>query len=204
MEPNLSNGAGAAPENNPNIPTSTEFSEVVKESAEKVQQAAAPPPKSSGPKRGRGRPRNASPETAQSAPPPTPPVPPPDMVKHLKVPIKLFGSIPARKTGIPELALDDQEAQLAAEAIQGIFDAWIPDLSKMSPKAASLVTAGLVFGSLATTKYMIYLDRHRPVEKSVENPGMKIPEVEVMERNDGSAPPLNENSVLASERFKKK
>lgn len=210
MELNSNNGAGPAPEN-PNIPNNSEFSEVVKESTEKVQAAAAPPPKASGPKRGRGRPPKVTasepapgPATAQGAAPGA--VPLPDITKHLALPIKLIGSIPARKYKIPEMGLDDNEAMLVAESIKGILDAFIPDVSKMSPKAAALLTAGITIGSVATMKYMVYLSATH-VENPVDNPANKTggeKETEIDLPNDGSAPVMPKGGVRAEDHFRRR
>lgn len=208
MEPALNNGAEKPPENNPNIPDNSEFSKVVEESAQKVAEAKMPPPKKDGPARGRGRPRKVQDQgqapqaAATAAPGAVPPGTQVDLTRHLAMPIKLFGSMPARRHKMPELALSDEEAMLCAEAFNGILQAFIPDVSKLSPKAAALITAAVVTGSIFTNKYLIYLEKSEERLSRVEKPRPQVTPSEPV--NDGTAPPMPENAIDAGSHFRRR
>ncbi len=88
--------------------------------------------------------------------PESPAVPTPDICLYLIDPIIAMSNIPAARHSIPELALNRTEAEACAHSIQGIIDAFIPDWSKMDPKTAAILSAGLTFGSLAVAKINIY------------------------------------------------
>ena len=143
------NGANGAP-------PVQDFSKIVQESRKKIAIDQTAPLK-----RPVGRPRKtpiseSQTEARPSVAAPAPPQPPPDIVKYLKTPLMAIGQIPARRTGIDELALNEEEATLCANALQEILNAFIPDLSKMSPKTAAVFSGVLTFGSIALQKYGIY------------------------------------------------
>lgn len=165
----LLNGTGT-PENKPNIPDNSEFKAVVEESKQKIHEAAAPPPKKTGPGRRPGRPpKDASASQAQATPlaPPGPATPPPDITAMLVTPVAILGAIPAAKTGIDDLKLTEHEAVEIARSLNGILQAFIPDLSRMSPKTSALFVAGITIGSVALSKYAIYAEKKG---KSVDKP----------------------------------
>ncbi len=76
--------------------------------------------------------------------------------KVLIEPFKIISKIPARKYGVKEIALDTDEATMLAEATDKLITAYLPDLEKMSPKAAAWLTFGLTASSLFLSKAMIY------------------------------------------------
>lgn len=95
-------------------------------------------------------------------------------------PIKIISMVPARKHDIPDLAFDDQEAQALAQSIDKVFNAYFPDIEKMSPKAAAWISFGMVTVSLTVSKVSIYQavmmerkknqkrDAPRPVSRDIE------------------------------------
>lgn len=82
----------------------------------------------------------------------------PDLTEILVTPLKLLSQIPARKHKMPDLALTGEEALAIANSLNKVLDAYIPDLSRMSPKASALLMAGVTIGSVGVTKYQIYLE----------------------------------------------
>lgn len=131
-------------------------------------------------KRGRGRPRkdsgvpHAIPEApAASAPASLQVQPAPDISTHIKGPLMALSKIPAHRTGIPELALDEGEAGACASALNEILKAFVPDQNSMSPKTAAVVMGVLTFGSIGFTKYQIYAD-----EMAKRMPMKPVPEVQ--------------------------
>lgn len=137
-------------------------------------------------KRGRGRPRkvDAVPETPKVDAQPSLPVqaPAPDISTHIKGPLIALSKIPAHRTGIPELALDDSEAGACAQALNEILRAFVPDQNQMSPKTAAVVMGVLTFGSIGFTKYQIYSD-----EMMKRTPMKPVPEVQ---EEIAAAPPV--------------
>ena len=55
-------------------------------------------------------------------------------------PLQIISRIPANKNNIPELALDYDEAKALSQSLDKVFNAYIPDVEKMSPKSAALIT----------------------------------------------------------------
>lgn len=79
-----------------------------------------------------------------------------DLAAHLTLPIQALSRIPAQKHQIPELAFSAEEARACAEACNGVINAFAPQLEKMSPQSAAVLSAGLVFGSIGFSKFQIY------------------------------------------------
>lgn len=138
----------------------SELKEAVAESQKIIQSAKPQAPKI---KRGRGRPRKdgtipGAVPTQGSASSVTPPAtqPPPDISKHIATPLIAISKIPAAKFRIPELALSPDEAQSCAEALQGVLNAFVPDVATMNPKTAAVIGALVVFGSIGLQKVQIY------------------------------------------------
>lgn len=158
-----------APPADLNQPTDqAEFQQVVAESKAAVEgvDPAPPIPGKRGRKPGsKNRPKEEIPAAQAPAPVKA------DIAPHLKAPLMAISQIPARNTGIPELALTAEEAELCAEACDQIFAAFFPDVSKMSPKASAVIGGLVVFGSVGFSKYAIYMDRK----------GRKIQQEQVLE-----------------------
>lgn len=190
----------------PNIPAPDEFKTVVEESKKTITEAGQPPPKIT---RGRGRPRKdgsapsqAAPNPQNTAPPPgAMPTPPPDLTQMFIMPVAIVGEIPARRTGIRELALTENEAVAIAQSLNGILQAFIPDLNRMSPKTAAIFTFGITVGSVALSKYAVYAEHvAKNVGKPVERVDKKMKVVETIEQpvqSDGDAPPMPPGGVSA-------
>jgi hypothetical protein len=106
-------------------------------------------------------------ETAQSASVHAPP----DISPYLAGPLRMLSVVPARNHGIPELALTEDEALLCAQTLNACLQAFVPDISAMSPKTAAVMSLVTVFGSIGVTKYQIYLEH-----KSKREPIMPEPE----------------------------
>jgi hypothetical protein len=68
----------------------------------------------------------------------------------------VLSRIPAERTQIPALELSITEADACAEALIGILNAFIPDVSKIDPKTAAVLGGITVFGSIGFQKYEIY------------------------------------------------
>lgn len=152
-------------------PDQTAFETIVAESKTVIAEADPSPVK-----RGRGRPKKSDAETVASSPAPVVPVaqPPPDISLYIKGPLVALSKIPAHRTGIPSLALDDDEAAACANALNEIAKAFVPDANAMSPKTAAVVMGILTFGSIGFTKYQIYSE-----EMSRRHPEpVKEPEVQ--------------------------
>jgi hypothetical protein len=103
------------------------------------------------------------------------PTPPPDISPYLAGPLRMVSAIPARNHGIPELALSEEEALLCAQSLNACIQAFVPDISSMSPKTAAILSVVTVFGSIGVTKYQIYLE-HKPRSRE------PIPEPEKQEK----------------------
>lgn len=137
----------------------SELKQAVAESSKILQNSKPQTPKI---KRGRGRPRKDGAVPGASlqsqAPSVTPPAPqpPPDLSQHIKTPLIAISNIPAAKYRIPELALTPDEAQSCAEALQGVVNAFVPDVQAMSPKTAAIFGVIIVFGSVTLSKIQIY------------------------------------------------
>lgn len=84
-------------------------------------------------------------------------------------PLKIFSAIPARKHEIEELAFNDEEAKALAQSLDKLFNAYFPDVEKMSPKAAAWISLGFVGVSLGVSKVSIYQavmsERRKQIQK---------------------------------------
>ena len=171
-----------------------DFKQVVEESKERLHQEEVKAP------RKRGRPRkidgsapsaleNKAPGSKEASNAPSHQSPAPDITKHLVTPLIAISRIPANHHGIPALALQEDEAKAAAESIQAILNAFVPDMESMSPKTAAVLGAFLVFGSIGFSKYQIYSE-----EMLKRQP--KIPQPEP-ENNTGT--PVFQNGAIRAE-----
>lgn len=150
-------------------PDQAAFETIVAESKAVIEGADPSPVK-----RGRGRPRKDETAPKVEAVAPQPVQPPPDVSVYLKGPLIALSKIPAHRTGIPQLALDDGEAGACAQALNEIVRAFVPDQNAMSPKTAAVVTGVLTFGSIGFMKWQIYNE-----EMSKRNPEPQpVPEVQ--------------------------
>lgn len=154
-----------------------EFRQLLNESKVKIHEAEQAKVKSA-----RGRkplPRDAqgniiresaqAPQTATSQVAPSHSI---DLCELLVEPIQIISKIPARKHDIAQLAFDYDEAKALAVSIDKVFNAYIPDVEKMSPKTAALVTLGFTVSSLAIAKISIYSEvtAAREAEKVFSTP----------------------------------
>lgn len=161
----------------------TEFKKIIQQSKEKISDAHSE--KSARRKPGRPkkiRPEEKTRESIQAMPPGGPQInvnPAPDMSEHLKLPIQFISKIPAAKHGIPDLALSDQEALACAQGLNGVLQAFVPNMETMDPKTASILSLGVVIGSIGFQKYMIFM-AHKPKNTESEK---KEPEIQDEVRN---------------------
>lgn len=151
-----------------------DFKKKVEESRENIRAAHS---EKAG-RRGPGRPKKVRPEevkretmsTQTQSADPIVRQPSPDVSVYLKNPIMFVSKIPAAKHGIPELAFSDDEAMACAQGINGILQAFVPDQNSMDPKTASILSLGMVVGSIGFQKYMIYMTavKSKPQEPKKE------------------------------------
>lgn len=137
-----------------------DFSKVVQESKNRLHAEQNKPLK-----RGRGRPSTVKPTETSSSPnfssagSATPPhigsVQSMNIAPMIEGPLKLLSGLPAKKYKCDDLALTDEEAQQCAKAVNDLLNAFIPDMSQMSPKTAAVFGAVLVFGSVGMNKAII-------------------------------------------------
>ena len=194
------------PETLPN--GNSELAAVVQESADTIGSAKIEPPK-----RGRGRPRGPNFQNgnygkkimsgggpATSADGPThsttdEAAPPPDISEFLVPPLQAISTIPATKHQIPELALTEQEAKACANSIQQALNAFVPDLSRMSPKAAAILGLSITVGTIATSKLMIFATvKQQRMEELRKNQSIEDdlpPPPEHHQAPPSTAPPVN-------------
>ncbi len=163
------NNSAELPNGKANENFNPEFKKIVEKSRENIQEAATQKEN----KRGRGRPKKIRPEEEKKRPeigssPSNPTIsaqPAPDISQYLKNPIQFVSKIPAAKYQIPELAFSDDEATACAESINGILQAFVPDQNSMDPKTASILSLGMVVGSIGFQKYMIYMSHLEKIRK---------------------------------------
>ncbi len=100
-----------------------------------------------------------------------------DLTKYLEPPLLALSSIPAKRTGCKELALDKEEAKALASSLNDLMNAFIPDVNQLSPKAAASIGFGLTVSTIFLTKAQIYADyreknipKDKPVKKSENKP----------------------------------
>lgn len=167
-----------------------------KELAQTVQSATP-----AGLKRGPGRPRKNTPndngvgavkdaESEQAAAS----MPPPDISLFIKTPLKMVSKIPATKYQIPELAFTDDEAMDCAQALNGLVNAFVPNMNSMDPKTAAVIGACSVFGSVGFQKYMIYQDKIKERRLEAQKDAEKSEEIKT--------PGVPFNSIPAENYFK--
>lgn len=152
------------------------FKKTIEESKEKIQAADEKIlPKRGRGQRGPGRKKlNAKPqasaqsETIQSVNVDSSPAP--SIAPLITPPLLAISKIPASKHNIPELALTPEEAELCANCLNELVQAFVPDLNKMDPKTAAVSGAIMVFGSIFFQKYTIYANemKKRESEKKKE------------------------------------
>lgn len=173
---------------NKEVPVQSEFSELVKESKDNIQAASQVPTKGRAgrhklprdekgniirdpnyqPKSKRVSGGEASNQSVTNQGTPSPSSPPPDITKHLIAPIIGISKIPALRYKVPELAFSPDEAFLCAASLQEVLNAFVPDVSKMSPKTAALISFGVTVGSIGFSKYQIYLEKKPKVDSKPE------------------------------------
>lgn len=91
----------------------------------------------------------------------------------------IASKIPAHKYGIPELAFTIDEAGICALSCNNLLNVFIPDIGRMNPKTAAVISAFSTFGAIGFQKYQIYLIKMKEKrekensptpEKTAENP----------------------------------
>lgn len=141
----------------------SQLANLVKESTEFLNNAKIQPPKR-GPGRppGTGKNQRAAAESAASTDSTGPAhvsVPPPDISEFLVPPILVLGGIPAARHKMPELALTPDQAVAVATSLQQVLNAFVPDISKMNPKTAAMISFGIVVGGITMEKMQIYASK---------------------------------------------
>jgi hypothetical protein len=174
-----------------------EFSEVVKSSEARVRDEML---NSQTPKRGRGRPRKSdSSDQPKARPTNSIPsngsqavqglTPTPSIATFIAPPLRAISMGPARKHGIPELALSDDEAKMCADSLDAVLKAFAPSIEQMNPKTGAIIGLCSTVGVIAFTKYSIYsqvqearmahvqevVNKSRPKENEPEAPQGIIP-----------------------------
>lgn len=182
------------------IEQTDDFSKVVQESKNRLHAEQNKPLK-----RGRGRPAAVKPTETGSSPnfstagattsPSAGPVQQMNIAPIIQEPFKMLSTIPAKKYKCDELTLTDEEAAACAKAVNDLLNAFIPDMSQMSPKTAAVFGAVMVFGAVGMNKVII-LSNHR--EKFKEE--IKAQEAEI---NKQPEPNLeNEPKINAQDAFR--
>lgn len=192
MELNLS------PENN--IPKDVDFEKTILESKAKIHSESQKPVRKGRSDKGRSRKPNESninqqtglnqtninPQNPQINPQQSAPL---DLSPYLAIPIEMASKGPARKHGIPELALSSEEALQCAKALNDCFNAFVPNINQMSPKTAAVMGLFTVVGSIGFSKYVVYsevMEKRQAVlkanssvgsDKQVQEPELKIEQV---------------------------
>lgn len=115
--------------------------------------------------------------------------PTPDLSKFLTAPLIGISKMPAAKYSCPEMALSQDEAIAIAESLNGVLNAFFPNLEDIDPKMMSLFVFGTTCGSIAMSKVMIYQ------EKQAE----KQPKAEVFETKTAETPKENAEAPPAGE-----
>lgn len=146
------------------------FKKITEQSKDRIkaaQEAKIPREK----KRSRGRPPKIQPEVKTEAKEPAvdaSPVPAPSIAPFIKQPLIFLSKIPAHKHKIPELALSNDEADMCAQSLDLILQAFVPDIGKMDPKTAAIVSGLSVFGSIGFQKYMIFRSKRQIVQENLK------------------------------------
>lgn len=157
-------------------PGTEAFKAKIEESKTRLEQAEAAP------KRGRGRPRKVQmPGPAPAGVDPSrpsvsaQPAPTPDISPYLINPLIGASKIPAARTGIPELALTEDEAGACAKSLNDLLNAFAPDLGQMDPKTAAILSASATCGGIIFSKYQIYVKKTAELRATAvnnpDNPG---------------------------------
>lgn len=118
----------------------------------------------SGVKRGRKPGSKKRPDgtiAAPGAPPPqTPPTSPQaasvSAAPVLKPMVIMVSTLPALRFKMKELTFTDEEAEPIAQALDGVLNAYMPELTGMNPKTAALLTLGVVVASATVGKMQVY------------------------------------------------
>lgn len=147
-------------------------------------------------RRGPGRPKKIRPEeskretinTQALSQDPVVRQPSPDVSIYLKNPIMFVSKIPAAKHGVPELAFSEDEAMACAQSINGVLQAFVPDQNAMDPKTASILSLGMVVGSIGFQKYMIYMSA---VKSKIEEP----------KKEENTQPTINDFGSVDSQNY---
>lgn len=170
-----------------------EFKKIVEESRQRISQEVletSPTPI----KRRPGRPKKVRPDAppaAASDPSPraevAAPQAPIDITPMLERPLIALSKIPANRHGIPELALDAQEAKACAESFNALLQAFVPNIGEMSPKTAAVISTCAVVGSITFSKYQIYLEKRATVEPTEEPAPEDLPAGQIFPTQNVSA-----------------
>lgn len=115
--------------------------------------------------------------------------PTPDLTKFLTAPLIGISKIPAAKYSCPEMSLTPDEALAIAESLNGVLNAFFPNIEDVDPKMMSLFVLGTTCGSIAMSKAMIYQ------EKQAE----KMQKTEVFETKTAETPQNNQDAPPAGE-----
>lgn len=177
-----------------------DFSKVVQESKNRLHAEANKPLK-----RGRGRPRDVKPTENSSSPnvsnsgsttaPIGGPVQQMNIAPMIQEPLILLSSLPAKKYKCDELVLTDEEAAACAKAVNDLLNAFIPDLTQMSPKTAAVFGAVITFGAVGMNKVII-LSNHRAKYKDE----IKAQEAEI--NKTAKSDPAVEQTINAQDAFR--
>lgn len=169
-----------------------DFKRVVQESRERIHKEVGSEPVPIK-RRGRGRPRKvgseAAPQPAAAAEAKKPEVmqPPPDISQFLEMPLIALSKIPASRHKIPELALDAQEAKACAQSLNALMAAFVPNIGEMSPRTAAVISTCATFGTIAFSKYQIYLEKRVVEPPAEELPPENLPEGQIFPTQSVSA-----------------
>lgn len=111
----------------------------------------------------------------------------------------------AAKTGCADIKITDEEARAVALEFDKALYVWMPDLMRMDPKVAVLISAGAAVGGLAFSKAMIYENWKQTQQARRESEKQTMPQAQpgvspfptevATAKNDGSAPALGPNSI---------
>lgn len=127
----------------------------------------------------------------------------PDISNQMKIPIQVASRIPAIRYQIAELAFDDSEALAVSQAVNEVLKAFIPDVEKMSPKTAAILSCSLVLGSISFNKYMIYTDVMTARRALNKQQKPENTENKVENQSNETGPVLNKDSINANQLFRK-
>lgn len=138
----------------------------------------------------RGRPRKYNPDGSpieQNLKIEAEKTPTPDISQFLAAPIMGLSKIPAAKYSCPEVALTQDEAKAIAESLNGVLNAFFPNIEDINPKMMSLFVLGTTCGSIAMSKVMVYQEKQLEKQQKTEVFETKTAEHKPQDNQD--APP---------------